>query len=66
MLPDNGRIPFRTTDLRFCSDSSEVIFTIPLLAPASHHHRLALPFYGKVTLFVSAFLDITLLYIRFF
>lgn len=56
MLPDNGRIPFRTTDLRFCSDSSEVIFTIPLLAPVSHHHRLALPFYGKVTLFVNAFL----------
>lgn len=56
MLPGNGGIPFRTTDLGFCSDSSEVIFTIPLLAPVSHHHRLALPFCGKVTLFVSAFL----------
>lgn len=56
MLPDNGGIPFRTTGLRFCSDSSEVIFTIPLLAPVSHHHRLALPFCGKVTLFVNAFL----------
>lgn len=56
MLPNNGGIPFRTTDLRFCSDSSEVIFTIPLLAPVSHHHRLALPFRGKVTLFVNAFL----------
>lgn len=43
MLPGNGGIPFRTTDLGFCSDSSEVIFTIPLLAPVSHHHRLALP-----------------------
>ena len=56
MLPGNGGIPFRTTDLGFCSDSSEVIFTIPLLAPVSHHHRLALPFCGKVTLFVNAFL----------
>ena len=56
MLPGNGGIPFRTTDLRFCSDSSEVIFTIPLLVPVSHHHRLALPFCGKVTLFVNAFL----------
>ena len=56
MLPGNGGIPFRTTDLSFCSDSSEVIFTIPLLAPVSHHHRLALPFCGKVTLFVNAFL----------
>ena len=55
MLPGNGGIPFRTTDLGFCSDSSEVIFTIPLLAPVSHHHRLALPFCEKVTLFVSAF-----------
>lgn len=56
MLPGNGGIPFRTTDLGFCSDSSEVIFTIPLLAPISHHHRFALPFCGKVTLFVNAFL----------
>ena len=56
MLPGNGGIPFRTTDLGFCSDSSEVIFTIPLLAPVSHHHRLALPFCGKATLFVNAFL----------
>lgn len=56
MPPGNGGIPFRTTDLGFCSDSSEVIFTIPLLAPVSHHHRLALPFCGKVTLFVNAFL----------
>ena len=48
MLPDNGRIPFRTTGLRFCSDSSEVIFTIPLLAPVSHPHRLALPFCEKL------------------
>ena len=56
MPPGNGGIPFRTTDLRFCSDSSEVIFAIPLLAPVSHHHRLALPFCGKVTLFVNAFL----------
>lgn len=29
MLPGNGGIPFRTTDLGFCSDSSEVIFTFP-------------------------------------
>lgn len=56
MLPGNGGIPFRTTDLGFCSDSSEVIFTFSLLAPVSHHHRLALPFCGKVTLFVNAFL----------
>ena len=42
MLPGNGGIPFRTTDLGFCSDSSEVIFTFSLLAPVSHHHRLAL------------------------
>lgn len=56
MLPGNGGIPFKTTGIRFGSDSSEVIFTIPLLAPVSHHHRLALPFFGKVTLFVSAFL----------
>ena len=55
MLPGNGGIPFRTTDLGFCSDSSEVIFTFSLLAPFSHHHRLALPFCGKVTLFVNAF-----------
>ena len=55
MLPDNGGIPSRTTGIRFGSDSSEVIFTIPLLAPVSHHHRLALPFCGKVTLFVNAF-----------
>ena len=48
MLPGNGGIPFRTTDLGFCSDSSEVIFTFSLLAPVSHHHRLALPFCGKV------------------
>lgn len=56
MPPGNGGIPFRTTGLRFCSDSSEVIFAIPLLAPVSHHHRLASPFCGKVTLFVNAFL----------
>ena len=56
MLPDNGGIPSRTTGIRYGSDSSEVIFTIPLLAPVSHHHRLALPFCGKVTLFVNAFL----------
>lgn len=55
MLPGNGGIPFRTTGIRFGSDSSEVIFTFSLLAPVSHHHRLALPFCGKVTLFVSAF-----------
>lgn len=55
MPPGNGGIPFRTTGLRFCSDSSEVIFAIPLLAPVSHHHRLASPFCGKVTLFVNAF-----------
>ena len=36
MLPGNGGIPFRTTDLGFCSDSSEVIFTFSLLAPVSH------------------------------
>ena len=65
MLPGNGGIPFRTTDLRFCSDSSEVIFTIPLLAPISHHHRLALPFCGKVTLFVNAFLYIAIIYLIF-
>ena len=41
MLPGNGGIPFRTTDLGFCSDSSEVIFTFSLLAPVSHHHREA-------------------------
>lgn len=56
MLPGNGGIPFRTTGIRFGSDSSEVIFTFSLLAPVSHHHRLALPFCGKATLFVSAFL----------
>lgn len=56
MLPGNGGIPFRTTGIRFGSDSSEVIFTFSLLAPVSHHHRLALPFCGKVTLFVNAFL----------
>ena len=32
MLPGNGGIPFRTTDLGFCSDSSEVIFTFSLIA----------------------------------
>ena len=52
MLPGNGGIPFRTTDLGFCSDSSEVIFTFSLLAPVSHHHRLALPFCGKGSLLV--------------
>lgn len=56
MLPGNGGIPSRTTGIRFGSDSSEVIFTFSLLAPVSHHHRLALPFCGKATLFVSAFL----------
>lgn len=56
MLPGNGGIPFRTTGVSFCSDSSEVIFTIPLLAPGSHPPRLALPFCGKATLFVNAFL----------
>ena len=55
MLPGNGRIPFRTTGVGFCSDSSEVIFTIPLLAPGSHPPRLSLPFCGKATLFVNAF-----------
>ena len=55
MLPGNGGTPSRTTGIRFGSDSSEVIFTFSLLAPVSHHHRLALPFCGKVTLFVNAF-----------
>ena len=63
MLPGNGGIPFRTTGVGFCSDSSEVIFTIPLLAPVSHHHRLALPFCGKVR---QCIFDTPLLYISFF
>ena len=56
MLPGNGGIPCRSTVLGCCADSSEVIITIPLLAQVSHHLRLALPFCGKVTLFVNAFL----------
>lgn len=53
MASDNGGIPVKTTHYRlisrhFCPDCSEVIFLIFLLAPTSHHRRLALPFLKKV------------------
>lgn len=65
MLPGNGGIPFRTTDLGFCSDSSEVIFTFP------YSHR-SLTITGSLCLSAESYslrqciFDIPLLYISFF
>lgn len=59
MSSHNGGIPFRATGgvaaLSFCPDCSKVIFTVSVLVPVFHPHRLADTFLKTATLFVIAF-----------
>ena len=66
MLPGNGGIPFRTTDLGFCSDSSEVIFTISLTRTDLSPSPVRFAFLRKSYSLRQCIFDIPLLYISFF
>ena len=66
MLPGNGGIPFRTTDLGFCSDSSEVIFTFFPTRTGLSPSPARFAFLRKSYSLRQCIFDIPLLYISFF